>query len=81
MRFLRGNPIFNDENPNDFRCQTDTVSAQRLTEADLIGTLRLDVLIDILSELTWAFWQTHAEHPAADLKQYLERVVREMGRI
>jgi hypothetical protein len=80
MRFLPAHHL-SDYTPEDFRCQTDIVSVERLTDADLIGAQSLDVLIDILSELTWPFWQLHREYPSDELQAYLERTVKEMGRI
>jgi len=72
MRFLTPGP-FEDLDLEDFRCFIDTVTAERLLGADQLRSQRVDVLTDILSEITWAFWQSNRDHPAALLRASVER--------
>jgi hypothetical protein len=78
MRFLAAGPL-GDDDAEDFRCYTDLVSAERLVTVDQIRAQRVDVLTEILSDLTWAFWQSNAELPVARLRQNVEQMARQMG--
>ena len=71
MRFVTPG-IFGD-NPEDFRCYTDLVLAERLVTVDQIQSQRSNVLTEILSDLTWAFWQSNLDHPTAQLRALVER--------
>ena len=76
MRFVApGRVEFNDD-PEDFRCHTDLVSAERLVTVDQIRTQAVDVLTGILSDLTWPFWQSAKELPVARIRQDIEPHVR-----
>jgi len=78
MRFVPADPYAGDD-PEEFRCCTDDVSAERLVTVDEIHAQRVDVLTGILAEVTWAFWQSNAQHPVAPLRQSIERMMLEMG--
>lgn len=74
MRFVAPD-IFGD-NPEEFRCYTNLVSAERLITVDQIQTQKANVLTEILSDLTWAFWQSNAELPVARLRQNVEQMMQ-----
>lgn len=73
MRFVAAD-IFGDD-ADDFRCHADLVSAESIVTVDRISTQRVDVLTEILSDLTWAFWQRNAELPVARLRQSVEQQI------
>jgi len=77
MRFVAAD-VFGD-NPEDFRCCTDLVSAERLITVDQIRAQRLDMLTEILSDLTWAFWQSNEDPPVERLRENVERMIERMG--
>ncbi len=72
MRFVNRGP-FADEDLEDFRCFTNTVTAERLLGVDQLRSRRVDVITDVLSEITWAFWQSNQDHPTAQLRASVER--------
>jgi hypothetical protein len=72
MRFVAADPHW-DVDPEDYRCFTDSVAAERLLGVDQLRLQRVDVLTDILSEITWAFWQSNRDHPTAQLRASVER--------
>ena len=72
MRFVTTAPYV-DVDLEDYRCFTDSVTAERLLGVDQLRSRRVDVLTDILSEITWAFWQSNAAHPTAQLRASVER--------
>jgi hypothetical protein len=49
------------------------VTAERLLGVDELRSQRVDVLTEILSEITWAFWQSNQSHPTAQLRAEVER--------
>jgi len=75
MRFVAYDPYTGDD-PEEFRCYADEVSAERLVTVDEIRTQSVDVLTGILAEVTWAFWQSNAEHPAARLRRSVEQMMQ-----
>jgi hypothetical protein len=72
MRFIGPGPI-GEESLEDFRCITDTVNAERMVGVHQLRERRVDLITDILSEITWAFWQSNQEHPTAQLRALVER--------
>lgn len=76
MRFLDAPPFGDD--PDDFRCHTEVVSTERLTAVEQIRTQRPNVLTEILTELTWSFWQSNAQFPVARLRQMVDRTIQAM---
>ena len=62
----------------DFRCFSQTVSVERVISVEQFRLQRVEVLTDILEQLTWAFWQSNADHPTARLRQNIETL---MGQI
>jgi len=75
MRFVAYDPYTGDD-PEEFRCYADEVSAERLVTVDEIRTQSVDVLTGILAEVTWAFWRSNAEHPAARLRRSVEQMMQ-----
>jgi hypothetical protein len=71
MRFVDPIGPFSDD-PEDFRCHTYFVVAERLITVEQIRAQRVDELTKILTELTWAFWQSNDEHPTARLRREIE---------
>jgi hypothetical protein len=80
MLFLPYDVVFGNA-IDDFRCYTDIVCSESTAPAMLLGAQRIDVLTKMLSELTWPFWQSLAEYPAALLRNHVEQLVRGMGRL
>jgi Schlafen, AlbA_2 len=62
-----------EDSPADFRSYTDSVSAERLVEAQRNSGQRLDLIADILRELTWPFWQGNGDYPRGELEGSLRR--------
>jgi hypothetical protein len=75
MRFVTPTgPFFLEpETADDFRCFTDNVTAERLIGVDQFRLRRVEVLTEILSEITWAFWQSNRDFPTARLRASVER--------
>jgi len=78
MRFIGVDPMSYDD-PEDFRCYTDLVSVERRFTVGEIQARRLDVLTEILAELTWAFWQSNQGHPTERLKVNVQKMMQQMG--
>jgi len=73
MRFVPTNAYYDDLGPEDFRCFATDVTSERLLVVDELRSQRVDVLTDILSEITWAFWQSNLDYPTAQLRTEVER--------
>jgi hypothetical protein len=78
MRFIPAPDIFGDD-PEDFRCYTDMVPAERLVTVEQIRSQKVQVLTDILAELTWAFWQSYSAYPLDRLRQDVQRHIQQLG--
>lgn len=78
MRFVDPVGPFRDDSPEDFRCHTDLVTAERLLTVEQIRAQRDDELTKILTELTWAFWQSNADHPTAQLREHVQALLQRM---
>jgi hypothetical protein len=78
MRFVPPPSVFGD-NPEDFRCYTDLVSAERLVAVDEIRAQKQEVLTGILAELTWSFWQSYGAYPVDRLSQGVQQAIRLIG--
>jgi hypothetical protein len=72
MRFVPSSP-YAPADPEDFRRFADDVTAERLLGVDELRSQRVDVLTEILSEITWAFWQSNQSHPTAQPRAEVER--------
>jgi Schlafen, AlbA_2 len=72
MRFVSGN-AYAGVDLEESRCFAESVTAERLVGVDHLQERRVDVLTDILSEITWAFWQSNQEHPTARLRKTIEQ--------
>lgn len=68
MRFVDSIGPFFDDDPEEFTCHTDLVAAERFLTVEQIRAQTADELTKILTELTWAFWQSNADHPTERLK-------------
>jgi hypothetical protein len=77
MRFV-ATPTPLPDNPECFRCFTEVVAAERLLIVDRIRENKVDVLTEILADITWAFWQSNQDHPVDRLRQNVERMIEEM---
>jgi hypothetical protein len=77
MRFVA--PDAFGDNPEDFRCFTDLVLAEREVTVDQIQAQRTNVLTELLSDLTWAFWQSNSGLPVGRLRQNVERMTQQMN--
>jgi hypothetical protein len=63
---------------DDFTCHTDQVSAERFGTVDeILG--ESETLLDILCELTWAFWQSFKDHPRDRVKEKVQLLRNEIG--
>ena len=71
---IRDADLFGDT-PDEFRCYATEVHAERLIGAEQLAD-KLNLLTDILSELTWPFWQGQDEYPRASLENGLRNIVR-----
>lgn len=79
MRFVRAENMLDVQAPDDFRCYANAVSAQRLVSLEYLNNHRSDFLTDILSQLTWAFWQSLQDPPAARLRHFVQTLIHELG--
>jgi hypothetical protein len=77
MRFIPVSPIEPGE-PEDFRSYSEVVSAEGHVTVERLQTRRLDVLTDVLAELTWAFWQANSPYPTEQLRQYVQALVTQL---
>ena len=77
MRFRDADPHFpDDDRPEDFRCHADTVVSTRTVSTDELVQQQPGFVTDVLTELTWAFWQGLGDHPTAGLRAYVQRNLR-----
>jgi hypothetical protein len=79
MRFFRAENMLDVQAPDDFRCYASAVSAQRLVSLEYLNNHRSDFLTDILSQLTWAFWQSLQDPPVARLRHFVQTLIHELG--
>jgi hypothetical protein len=79
MGFVRPAGFYAEYDANDYRCFTDLVSAERLVTVEQISSHKLDVLTDILAEVTWNFWQSYSSHPVDQLRQVTHELIRQTG--
>jgi hypothetical protein len=75
MRFFDPIGPFPDD-PEDFRCHTHLVVAERLVAVEQIRVQGVDEVTKILTELTWAFWQSNAAHPTDQLRRHVEALLQ-----
>jgi schlafen family protein len=69
MRFL---PATAFDDPSDYRCYAEIVSVERLTSAEQLRTQKRPLLITIIAELLWPFWQSlYGNFPTQRLEEYL----------
>jgi hypothetical protein len=58
MRFRDPDPHFPDnDSADEFRCHGGTVTATRIVGSEELSAKQSVLVTDILTELTWAFWQ------------------------
>jgi hypothetical protein len=79
MRFVRAENMLDMQTLEDFTCHANVVSAQRLISFEYLHTQRLDFLTDILLQLTWPFWQSMQDPPAARLRNFVQTLIHESG--
>lgn len=72
MRFVPAG-FMDDQSLEDFRCFAKSVAAERLVGVHEIRVRRADTLTAILSEITWAFWQSYRDYPLAQLQTQVRR--------
>jgi hypothetical protein len=77
MRFIATDNEFDDD-AEEFRCFTDSVSTERRLTVDEIKAERLGVLTETLTDLTWAFWQSNQDHPTERLRQNVQRMMQQI---
>ncbi len=64
----------------DYQCFEDGVLVSQQSSAELLRQGGAQELVqDILRQLCWSFWQSGQEFPTAELRRYMDRVIREMG--
>lgn len=63
---------------DDFQCFEDRVSVTQLSSAELLRQGVNEIVQDVLRQLCWSFWQSGDEFPAANLRAYIEQVIRDM---
>jgi hypothetical protein len=80
MPFIPSDP-YRSRPATDFNCCAHVVSAERITDVEDIGAQKLNLFVDILSELAWAFWQSPDDFPLSQLDVYARETVTRMGRI
>jgi hypothetical protein len=78
MRFI--DPSFMEvDSPSDFECHTADVLVQRYGTVDELLSSGSAILLDILTEVTWAFWQSSGDFPLDRLQKLIETKRREYG--
>ena len=69
MRFVHAPDGFPDD-PEDFRCLfSNGVSAEQFLTVERLRQKKIDVLTEVLSDITWAFWQSNDNLPVDRLKE------------
>lgn len=79
MRFIAPPLDMPVDDPEDFRCHSMEVFAERLVTLDQIRDQKIEVLIGILTELTWAFWQHPRDLPADIFRVSVRQTIDEIG--
>jgi hypothetical protein len=68
-------------NLDDFRSIERSVSGQLVIASELTAQNRDAIVLDILHQVCWSFWQPIEPYPRDWVRQYIERIMREMGPI
>jgi len=79
MRFVGPPQDMPFDDPEDFRCHSTEVFAERLVTLDQIRDRKAEVLTEILTELTWAFWQHLRDLPVDVLRVNVQQLINQIG--
>jgi hypothetical protein len=66
---------------DDYRSYENVVSGQQIVAADNLESQRTQILLSLTSQVCWSFWQSADPFPEDQLREYLERIIRDMGRL
>jgi hypothetical protein len=69
---FRNRQFMDDYGPDQFRCYANEVSVERHVGPFEDRVQQGNLITDILSELTWPFWQGNGEYPRAHLENALQ---------
>ncbi len=72
---FRNRQFMDDEGPDQFRCYTNEISVERHMGPLEDRVQQGNLITDILSELTWPFWQGNGEYPRAHLEHNLQEQI------
>lgn len=73
----RGDVLHED----DFRGYENQLSGRQVTASETLQHDVVQVLDSVISQVCWPFWQSAEAFPAEQLRQTIERIVREMGHL
>lgn len=65
--------FMNDNGPDQFRCYANEVSVERHVGPFEDRAQQGKLIADVLSEITWPFWQGNGEYPRAQLEHALQQ--------
>lgn len=68
-------------NLDDFRSIERSVSAQLVIASEVTAQNRDAMVLDILHQVCWSFWQPIEPYPRDWVRQYIERIMRDTGPI
>jgi len=66
---------------DDYRSYENAVSGRHIIAAENLANERNQVLLSLIAQVCWSFWQSADAFPEDQLQQYVERTVRDMGRL
>jgi hypothetical protein len=66
---------------DDYRSYENVVSGQQIDAAENLENQRTQILLSLISQICWSFWQSGDPFPNVRLQEYLERIIRDMGRL
>lgn len=76
-------PFLQDEfryyNVEDYECLEERLLVSQQSSTEMIQSPGNELVQDVLRQVCWSFWQSRDDFPAADLRNYIDLVIRQMG--
>ena len=66
---------------DDFRFYENQSCGKQITASESLERDLVQNLGSLISQVCWSFWQSAEAFPTEQLQQYIERIVRDMGRL
>jgi hypothetical protein len=64
---------------DDYECFEERLLVTQRSSTELIQAPGSELVQDVLRQLCWSFWQARDDFPTAELHNYIELVIRQMG--